>query len=291
MKKLLPLLLLPLLLISCPKDDPDDFGEILDEAEIGPPGGSLESDGIILTVPPGTFAGTHTVRLYSEEVFTDDFGSNTVTPVFRVTGIPSGTSAPMTVRIKYDGSLEEESYIALGEVSEFFKTGEDGGQIPETGEEVTTYGLCPATESSGWLEAEIPVLYGEEEEEELKSALFWPELSFLLYAVSDMNTHSAAYFKIRYPSGISGQKIQQLAGYLDDAMQACFDMKLTTKEGMDAGIQLSGRPTVVVTGKNLTGNSAYLVKMPRMGRLTKDCLLYTSPSPRDRTRSRMPSSA
>ena len=26
-------------------------------------------------------------------------------------------------------------------------------------------------------------------------------------------------------------------------------------------------------------------------RMTKDCLLYTSPSPRDRTRSRMPSSA
>ena len=27
------------------------------------------------------------------------------------------------------------------------------------------------------------------------------------------------------------------------------------------------------------------------GRLIEDCLLYTSPSPRDRTRSRMPSSA
>jgi len=260
MKKILLLLLLPLLLISCPKDDPEDFGEILDEAEIGPPGGSLEADGIILTVPAGTFAETYSVKLYAEEVHTDDFGGNTVTPVYRVTGIPSGTSAPMTVRIKYDGNLEEESYIAMGDVDEMLE--------PE--EEVTTYGLCPATESDGWLEAEIPVLYGEEEDEGLKSALFWPELAFLLYAVSDMNTHSAGYFKIRYPSGTSGQKIQQLAGYLDDAMQACFDMKLTTKEGMDAGIQLSGKPTVVVTSKNETGSSAYLVKMPRMGRLTKD---------------------
>ena len=34
------------------------------------------------------------------------------------------------------------------------------------------------------------------------------------------------------------------------------------------------------------------VKMPRWDRAyAKDCLLYTSPSPRDRTRSRMPSSA
>ena len=30
---------------------------------------------------------------------------------------------------------------------------------------------------------------------------------------------------------------------------------------------------------------------PEIGRWTKICLLYTSPSPRDRTRSRMPSSA
>ena len=33
--------------------------------------------------------------------------------------------------------------------------------------------------------------------------------------------------------------------------------------------------------------------IPHVGNavMTKDCLLYTSPSPRDRTRSRMPSSA
>ena len=30
---------------------------------------------------------------------------------------------------------------------------------------------------------------------------------------------------------------------------------------------------------------------PTLAELEKDCLLYTSPSPRDRTRSRMPSSA
>ena len=32
-------------------------------------------------------------------------------------------------------------------------------------------------------------------------------------------------------------------------------------------------------------------KTRALGALIKDCLLYTSPSPRDRTRSRMPSSA
>mgnify|MGYP001294716590 CR=1 FL=1 len=261
MKKLLLLLFLPLLLISCPKDDPNgDPGELLAEAEIGPAGGTLETEEFTLTVPPGTFTETQSLRLYAEEVHTEDFGGNTVTPVYRVTGIPAVTSGPMTVRIQYDGTLEEESHVAMGGLDEML----------ESEEEEAVYALYPATESAGWLEAEIPVLPGEAGAEELKSALFWPELSFLLYAVSDMNTQSAGYFKIRYPSGISGQKIQQLAGYLDDAMQACFDMKLVTREGMDAGIQLSGTPVVVVTNKNVTGSSAYLVQMPWMSRLAKD---------------------
>ena len=41
--------------------------------------------------------------------------------------------------------------------------------------------------------------------------------------------------------------------------------------------------TYTVSGNNITAGT--------MGGLTKSCLLYTSPSPRDRTRSRMPSSA
>ena len=35
----------------------------------------------------------------------------------------------------------------------------------------------------------------------------------------------------------------------------------------------------------------YNIKSKTVSDLLKDCLLYTSPSPRDRTRSRMPSSA
>ena len=40
--------------------------------------------------------------------------------------------------------------------------------------------------------------------------------------------------------------------------------------------------------KNLTDN---IKRVPGVGEVTYFCLLYTSPSPRDRTRSRMPSSA
>ena len=48
---------------------------------------------------------------------------------------------------------------------------------------------------------------------------------------------------------------------------------------------LSGRPTTITLTKN--GN----VWEPNASGTITGCLLYTSPSPRDRTRSRMPSSA
>ena len=38
-------------------------------------------------------------------------------------------------------------------------------------------------------------------------------------------------------------------------------------------------------------SSAFVLVLSLDGRLSRSCLLYTSPSPRDRTRSRMPSSA
>ena len=56
---------------------------------------------------------------------------------------------------------------------------------------------------------------------------------------------------------------------------------------------------VEIMEKDLEMNSEFRIKWPRgqLGSLPADseqfmiCLLYTSPSPRDRTRSRMPSSA
>ena len=43
--------------------------------------------------------------------------------------------------------------------------------------------------------------------------------------------------------------------------------------------------------KNLERDSDWQERVVQIRRVSKTCLLYTSPSPRDRTRSRMPSSA
>jgi len=259
MKKLPLLLLLPMLLISCPKDDPEDEpGEILAQAEIGPPGGTLESEEITLTVPPGTFTATHSVRIAVENKHSDDFGGNAVTPVYRVTGIPSVTAGPMTLEIRLEGTLEDETYIAMG----------NGYELLEPEEEVVTYALCPATVSNGNLVAGIPILPGEEDGEGLKSALFHPNLYMVYTGLSRMKKTEGAYFNFSYPSAMDQQKLMQLAGYLHEAMDAYVEMNLADREALDAAVDLMGSPTVVITNRDMTGPYAWTVDMPKMDRIS-----------------------
>ena len=61
---------------------------------------------------------------------------------------------------------------------------------------------------------------------------------------------------------------------------------------LDAGqaaVLANGAPVLRVLGAPGTGKSALAVEI--VADRVRGCLLYTSPSPRDRTRSRMPSSA
>ena len=61
--------------------------------------------------------------------------------------------------------------------------------------------------------------------------------------------------------------------------------------GDELGIPHMGDVIYHTLGMNRAGRNEYFRKYIREDFPFEDCLLYTSPSPRDRTRSRMPSSA
>ena len=78
---------------------------------------------------------------------------------------------------------------------------------------------------------------------------------------------------------------------------ATYGIDLGTTNSCLAYVDDTGRPVVVksAVGEDTTPSVVYFESPENVvvGRQAKDtaCLLYTSPSPRDRTRSRMPSSA
>ena len=91
-----------------------------------------------------------------------------------------------------------------------------------------------------------------------------------------------------------------IAEGVDDADGDPVDLAYAwTLDGLDAGVDTSTLPNdrtardvtvrCTVTPSDATGPGAPVISAPVV--IDNSCLLYTSPSPRDRTRSRMPSSA
>ena len=80
-------------------------------------------------------------------------------------------------------------------------------------------------------------------------------------------------------TGLNGKtfKMIKFRGMIDNALN------------FGPGITQMNDPRITKVGKFLRRTS--IDELPQLLNVLKGCLLYTSPSPRDRTRSRMPSSA
>ena len=96
--------------------------------------------------------------------------------------------------------------------------------------------------------------------------------------------------------GLFGKKPKPLDGTVDPAAPFVFRVgdvfTITGKGRVFTGTVESGSVAVNAPATLLVGDRILFGKVKRLEtRRDRNCLLYTSPSPRDRTRSRMPSSA
>lgn len=267
MKKILLILVLPLVLISCPKDEiePGNQGRILAEAEIGPAGALLETEEISIEVPPGAFDDTYMVQISEEQEFISDFGENTVTSIFRVSGIPLVTYKAISVRMANKKGLGEESYLAWGNIEEMLE--------PE--EAQPSYALYPASDSSGYLSGVIPTLEGDGPQavarkfSHLKSTQYFPGLIRVLSGVSYMKNQKGRYFNYTYPSNTAPEKLRSFMKVMDAAMQNYFDLGLVDQTGFEAAMTLLGKPGVVVTNREKAEQEIYGLRMPHLSPLTE----------------------
>ena len=91
------------------------------------------------------------------------------------------------------------------------------------------------------------------------------------------------------PELASRDHIQRVLPLIIEALDAC-NIELEELNGIayTAGPGLSG---ALLVGGSIAQSLAWGLGIPALGVHHMDCLLYTSPSPRDRQKSRMPSSA
>ena len=112
------------------------------------------------------------------------------------------------------------------------------------------------------------------------------------YKVGDWYSKTALpYLYDIVPDKIYGKMLTETLDYFtDDAIQE-IENKITSKLVLDYNIDLSCLSYDITSSYTYSNNSESELVKYGYSRDHRPCLLYTSPSPRDRTRSRMPSSA
>ncbi len=190
---------------SGPSDDDND--NLLVSAIIGSEGGTISSEDISIEVPTGSLDQATELNLYlsgSEEPFAEQG----VSPLFRLEGLPQSFDGNLHIAIRYDGVLNGESFIGMGE--EFYLVEEDdSGAI---------YSLFQASDSSGFLVGDIPIVSPySRAHAKLHGFCDGTDLVLYLLGVSDYLTLQDADFRIRYPR-ILQENAEQLKLFLDQAL-------------------------------------------------------------------------
>ena len=108
-------LLLTLAFTGCSKDEEiepaNGNGGNEPTKTIGSSGGEITYENLTVTIPPGAFSGDHKLEIGVSDK-QHSFVKQGVTDLYRITGIPEDISEPLRIALKYDGALEDESYIA-----------------------------------------------------------------------------------------------------------------------------------------------------------------------------------
>ena len=219
MKKLI-LVLLSGLLVSVagcskksttPEQKPTEDYTLQASQTIGSEGGTIEAEDFSLTVPEGAFSSDAELKLYASSK-DKPFGDNCVTRTFRLEGLPDDYSKPLPLRIKYQDTLSNESFIGVG--------GE--ALIPGSGELKPVYRLFQAADSSGYLYCELPAMgpgkapLGRQLHKSCASSGGALEVYFAGQTGYDP-PHETAHFKIIFPSDLVGHSKYFLPQTLEEA--------------------------------------------------------------------------
>ncbi|MGD9141375.1 MAG: hypothetical protein PVJ42_07520 [bacterium] len=243
------------LLLGCSGDtttgpDPDDGTYTLEETQtVGAAGGTIEIDDFSLTVPAGAFDGDHTLKLFASS---EDrpFDQNQVTRAFRLVGLPDDFSLPLRLSIKYEGTLSEESLVALG--GRFFDY--------VRGDSVTAFGPYVASDSSGHLVCEIPPDSSEtmRPQQAGPNATFGPyrlPVELVVTGLTGYDTRYIDHFWIAFPKNL----IEVSAPAVDAMLEEIYT-NITTDFGFEWPSQIRLNVFVEDLGPSIGASTSFVMR-------------------------------
>jgi len=247
------------------KKDSDDTTVLVSEI-IGAAGGTVETEEVSLIVPSGSFDSNNELKLSVTE--DESFGDHAISKTYRIEGVPYGFSDSLEIRIKYEGSLSGETFMAIGE--EVRADNPDDREIEYTfilAVELDGYLVCNVPPTEGGLEIHSGNLYriaaGNEQ-----------ALDLILHAqvITGYTTTYSRFrnFYFHYPVYLD-ESVNQLAGYLEKAYDVFQGMGFKYK--LPPLYDEVFEKEIYVKIKNFKGeNNDYLGKPSLKIRLGRDTL-------------------
>lgn len=223
--------------------------KIIKAETIGVEGGIVGNDDFKVSIPLGAFDGNYNVSLIKIE---DDgaFGENTVTPSFKLKGIPNNFSKPIKIIAKYSGDLSGESFLGIG-ISAF-----------DIFEESTTivYNMYQAYDSLGYLISSIPASISPTillKKNEVIDFDFLPVFS-TAYAITNSD-----HFKFVFPLSVI-QQIANLKEMFEDAYSVVEDgLQILINQDIDrlVVVKPSGKPMTTNTTTNTVNGEEQVINI------------------------------
>jgi hypothetical protein len=140
-----------IIMISCKlgEDNLNNIGttgyNLIGTQVIGPAGGEINLDSIIVKVPSNAFDENTELNIYVgvENDGFDEYGSSAL---YQIDGLPSAINKPIRLSIKYHGTIEGDTLVAIGEM----------GYAVSLDSSLYSYHTENASDSAGYLVYDLP---------------------------------------------------------------------------------------------------------------------------------------
>lgn len=203
-------LILVLFLIGCGGDDgvapdPPPQETPIVSGTIGPEGGELRSDEVILTIPAGALTEDTQLKIF-EESDTAPFGQEGL-PVYAIEGLPEDLGAAVGLRFQHGVTGQEGVSLFLGELREARSVGRE-----------LFWELSASRDSSGWCLAQLtrgPIDFGDKADVKMRAAIIEGLVS----------TTPSAHFQVHYlESNFDATRAAWSLNMLEEAYDHLYDL-------------------------------------------------------------------